>query len=153
MLIRGSVGRAQRREADGIRGARLPPGYRLDRSDPDVWALRRPLRIIAFDLAAFRGARVAVGWTHAELSWAQHGLFGGSADLASRFTPTSCSGQLVANNLLYEKLIAEWEEGLIYKRARLTEIRAASLEAGEQSGDRQRRRSSLASTAHGTIQA
>jgi hypothetical protein len=20
----------------------LPPGYRLDRSDPDVWALRRP---------------------------------------------------------------------------------------------------------------
>ena len=21
---------------------RLPPGYRLDRSDPDVWALRRP---------------------------------------------------------------------------------------------------------------
>jgi hypothetical protein len=21
---------------------RLPPGYRLDRSDPDVWSLRRP---------------------------------------------------------------------------------------------------------------
>ena len=21
---------------------RLPPGYRLDKSDPDVWALRRP---------------------------------------------------------------------------------------------------------------
>ena len=21
---------------------RLPPGYRLDTSDPDVWALRRP---------------------------------------------------------------------------------------------------------------
>jgi hypothetical protein len=21
---------------------RLPPGFRLDRSDPDVWALRRP---------------------------------------------------------------------------------------------------------------
>jgi hypothetical protein len=21
---------------------RLPPGYRLERSDPDVWALRRP---------------------------------------------------------------------------------------------------------------
>ncbi len=21
---------------------RLPPGYRLDRSDPDVWVLRRP---------------------------------------------------------------------------------------------------------------
>jgi hypothetical protein len=21
---------------------RLPPGYRLDRSDPDVWTLRRP---------------------------------------------------------------------------------------------------------------
>ena len=49
---------------------RLPPGYRQDRSDPDVWALRRPLRIIVFDLAAFRGARVAVGWTHAEFSWA-----------------------------------------------------------------------------------
>jgi hypothetical protein len=48
----------------------LPPGYRLDRSDPDVWALRRPLQIIVFDLAAFRGARVAVGWTHAEFSWA-----------------------------------------------------------------------------------
>jgi hypothetical protein len=23
-------------------GLRLPPGYRLDRRDPDVWALRRP---------------------------------------------------------------------------------------------------------------
>jgi hypothetical protein len=23
---------------------RLPPGYRLDRSDPDVWALRLPER-------------------------------------------------------------------------------------------------------------
>jgi hypothetical protein len=25
------------------RELRLPPGYRLDRSDPDVWALRRGL--------------------------------------------------------------------------------------------------------------
>jgi hypothetical protein len=26
----------------GSEELRLPPGYRLDRSDPDVWALRRP---------------------------------------------------------------------------------------------------------------
>ena len=26
----------------GSEDLRLPPGYRLDRSDPDVWALRRP---------------------------------------------------------------------------------------------------------------
>jgi hypothetical protein len=25
-----------------IEEPRLPPGYRLDRSDPDVWTLRRP---------------------------------------------------------------------------------------------------------------
>jgi hypothetical protein len=28
---------------------RLPPGYRLDRSDPDVWALLRPEgRVVAY---------------------------------------------------------------------------------------------------------
>jgi hypothetical protein len=64
---------------------RLPPGYRLDRSDPDVRALRRPLRIIVFDLASFRGARVAVGWTHAELSWAPAWPF---RRLGSGFGPT-----------------------------------------------------------------
>ncbi len=26
----------------GSEEPRLPPGYRLDRSDPDVWILRRP---------------------------------------------------------------------------------------------------------------
>jgi hypothetical protein len=26
----------------GPEDPRLPPGYRLDRSDPDVWVLRRP---------------------------------------------------------------------------------------------------------------
>jgi hypothetical protein len=26
----------------GSEESRLPPGYRLDRSDPDVWTLRRP---------------------------------------------------------------------------------------------------------------
>jgi hypothetical protein len=26
----------------GSEELRLPPGYHLDRSDPDVWALRRP---------------------------------------------------------------------------------------------------------------
>jgi len=26
----------------GSEELRLPPGYRLDRSDPDVWSLRRP---------------------------------------------------------------------------------------------------------------
>ena len=26
----------------GSEEPRLPPGYRLDRSDPDVWSLRRP---------------------------------------------------------------------------------------------------------------
>jgi hypothetical protein len=26
----------------GTEELRLPPGYRLDRSDPDVWTLRRP---------------------------------------------------------------------------------------------------------------
>ena len=63
----------------------LPPGYQLDRSDSDVWALRRPLRTIVFDLAAFRGARVAVGWTHAELSWASAWPF---RLLGSGFGPT-----------------------------------------------------------------
>ena len=38
----------------------------------------------------------------------RHGLFGCSAaDLAPRFTPTGCWEQLVANNLPYERLIAE----------------------------------------------
>jgi hypothetical protein len=26
----------------GLEEPRLPPGYQLDRSDPDIWALRRP---------------------------------------------------------------------------------------------------------------
>ena len=26
----------------GLEEPRLPPGYRLDRSDPDLWTLRRP---------------------------------------------------------------------------------------------------------------
>jgi hypothetical protein len=30
------------RVVKGPEELRLPPGYRLDRSDPDIWALRRP---------------------------------------------------------------------------------------------------------------
>ena len=34
---------------------RLPPGYRLDRSDPDVWTLRRPKGWVVSHFSA-RGA-------------------------------------------------------------------------------------------------
>jgi hypothetical protein len=33
----------------------LPPGYRLDRSDPDIWALRRPRGWVVTHFSA-RGA-------------------------------------------------------------------------------------------------
>jgi hypothetical protein len=36
--VRGGGGELTGQEGE----PRLPPGYRLDRSDPDVWALRRP---------------------------------------------------------------------------------------------------------------
>jgi hypothetical protein len=33
----------------GTEEPRLPPGYRLDRSDPDLWTLRRPEgRVVAY---------------------------------------------------------------------------------------------------------
>jgi hypothetical protein len=49
--VRGEGGKLTGQEDE----PRLPPGYRLDRSDPDVWALRCPEgRVVAYFSA--RGA-------------------------------------------------------------------------------------------------
>ena len=47
---------------------RLPPGYRLDRSDPDVWALRRPERWVL----AYFSARGVTRETIEEATWEDH---------------------------------------------------------------------------------
>jgi hypothetical protein len=39
---------------------RLPPGYRLDRSDPDVWALRRPEGWVVAHFSAQGATREAI---------------------------------------------------------------------------------------------
>jgi hypothetical protein len=44
---------------------RLPPGYRLDMSDPDVWALRRPEGWVV----AHFSARGATRETIEEAAW------------------------------------------------------------------------------------
>jgi hypothetical protein len=97
---------------------RLLSGYRLDRSDPDVWALRRPLRIIVFDLAAFRGARVAVGWTHAELSWAPAWPF---RWLGSGFSPTVYPNGLLGAVSIKQLALREANRGV----GRGTDLQAA----------------------------
>jgi hypothetical protein len=47
---------------------RLPPGYRLDRSDPDVWVLRR------FEgwVVAYFSARGVTNETIEEIAWEDH---------------------------------------------------------------------------------
>jgi hypothetical protein len=41
------------------REVHLPPGYRLDRSDPDLWALRRPKGWVVayFSAGSYQGGR------------------------------------------------------------------------------------------------
>jgi hypothetical protein len=46
----------------------LPPGYRLDRSDPDVWALRRPEGWIV----AYFSARGVTKESIEEAAWKDH---------------------------------------------------------------------------------
>jgi hypothetical protein len=46
----------------------LPPGYRLDRSDPDVWALRRPEGWVV----AHFSAQGATKETIEEVAWEDH---------------------------------------------------------------------------------
>jgi hypothetical protein len=50
------------------REPRLPPGYRLDRSDPDLWALRRPEGWVV----AYFSARGATREAIEETAWADH---------------------------------------------------------------------------------
>jgi hypothetical protein len=47
---------------------RLPPGYRLDRSDPDVWALRRAEGWVV----AYFSARGATKEAIEEVAWEDH---------------------------------------------------------------------------------
>jgi hypothetical protein len=47
---------------------RLPPGYRLDRSDPDVWALRRPEGWVVAYFSAQGAAKEAIEKT----AWEDH---------------------------------------------------------------------------------
>jgi hypothetical protein len=51
---------------------RLPLGYRLDRSDPDVWALRRPEGWVA----AYFSARGATKEAIEEAAWEDHEVDG-----------------------------------------------------------------------------
>ncbi len=44
----------------GSEKLRLPPGYRLDRSDPDVWTLRRPEGWAVAHFSAQGATRVAI---------------------------------------------------------------------------------------------
>jgi hypothetical protein len=48
---------------------RLPPGYRLDRSDPDVWALRRPEGLVVAHFSARGVTREAIE----QVAWENHG--------------------------------------------------------------------------------
>jgi hypothetical protein len=52
----------------GSEEPRLPPGYRLDRSDPDVWALRRPEGWVV----AYFSARGAIKEAIEEAAWEDH---------------------------------------------------------------------------------
>jgi hypothetical protein len=46
----------------------LPPGYWLDRSDPDVWTLRRPEGWVVAHFSAQRVSREAIE----EVAWEDH---------------------------------------------------------------------------------
>ncbi len=50
------------------RELRLPPGYRLDRSDPDVWALRRPEGWVVAHFSARGVAKQAIE----QVAWEDH---------------------------------------------------------------------------------
>jgi hypothetical protein len=50
----------------------LPPGYRLDRSDPDVWTLRRPEGWVVAHFSARGATREAIE----EAAWEDHGCAG-----------------------------------------------------------------------------
>jgi hypothetical protein len=54
-------------------GLRLPRGYWLDRSDPDVWTLRRPEGWVA----AYFSARGAVKEAIEQAAWNDHKGVGG----------------------------------------------------------------------------
>jgi hypothetical protein len=46
----------------------LPPGYRLDRGDPDVWTLRRPKGWVVAQFSARGATREAIE----EAAWEDH---------------------------------------------------------------------------------
>jgi hypothetical protein len=50
----------------------LPPGYRLDRSDPDVWTLRRPEGWVVAHFSARGATKEAIE----EAAWEDHGCAG-----------------------------------------------------------------------------
>lgn len=50
------------------RELRLPPGYRVDRGDPDVWALRRPEGWVV----AYFSARGATREAIEQMAWEGH---------------------------------------------------------------------------------
>jgi hypothetical protein len=52
----------------GSEEPRLPPGYRLDRSDPDVWTLRRPEGWVV----AYFSAQGATTETIEQTAWEDH---------------------------------------------------------------------------------
>jgi hypothetical protein len=52
----------------GSEELRLPPGYRLDMSDPDVWALRRPEGWVVAHFSAQGATKEAVE----EAAWEDH---------------------------------------------------------------------------------
>jgi hypothetical protein len=45
-----------------------PPGYRLDRSDPDLWALRRPEGWVVAYFSAWGATREAIE----QVAWKDH---------------------------------------------------------------------------------
>jgi hypothetical protein len=62
-----------RRDRDGPeRELRLPPGYRLDRSDPDLWALRRYEGWVVAHFSAQGVTKEAIE----EAAWEDHGCAG-----------------------------------------------------------------------------
>ena len=46
--------------------SRLPPGYRLDKSDPDVWTLRRPGVWVVAHFSTRGATKEAIGKTALE---------------------------------------------------------------------------------------
>ena len=52
----------------GSEEPRLPPGYRLDRSDPDVWALRRPEGWVVAHFSARGATKEAIE----QAAWEDH---------------------------------------------------------------------------------